>query len=648
MFVGSSKFDFKAWTKDPEMLRIPTRRGQIRAGVVIALVLFGLVALGVVTKGVARTWPRWFSSPVVPGYQAYDRGDWDGAFKVAREYLKTKPDDLESLRLLARASARLGRDDSARAIFTRLGPETWKPEDHFVLGLVIRRARQRALAEDSFKLALDADPNHAEALHALVVIARTKQEPLAAAAFAERLAGRQGWRVVGNALLGELRDELADPLRAEAAYRRALAGSPFPSPNGGAVRAALESMKVGPPLSGDDLHKRLARALLRLGRPSEARTELTGLPPSDPERSWLLARAALHAGEKVNPDLASEAAAYRSAHPNEPEPAPYVGSASCTECHRSLSLTQQKSLHARTFARAGDKALAGLPLPPPGTADPYKPDARHTLSRSTEGLAFETKFGRHVYRAVVAYAFGSGDRGLSLVGRDTSGHDRELRLSRYADLGESRAGWDLTTGHTPHPELSEGYLGRPLSADSARGCLLCHTTEPHAATVATSPTYADHGIGCEKCHGPGGHHESAVATGQPEFAIASGKGRAPAAEVNRQCGQCHGSRGETFDPGESASLRFQVNMLAASRCGTESGEGLSCVACHDPHRDAETTPKSYETVCLSCHGSGKTAKTLCPVNKASDCLKCHMPVVKTPMIPHSPFTDHRIRVRKGG
>ena len=631
-------------------------RPRIRIAVAVVLALLGVALVGLVGKGVARTWPNWFASPLTPGVEAYAASDWEGAFKVAREHLKARPDDLEALRLLARASARIGRDDSARAIFTRLGPGTWKAEDHFVLGLIIQRARKPELAEDSFKLALAADPNHAETLHALAVTARKRSEPLAALSLADRLAKQPGWNPLANSLIGELQDELGNPEAAEVAYRKALAGFEQPGGSSAMVKAALECVRLTAMPSVLDLHKRLGRTLLRLGRPSEARDELEGVrvaakllgPGSDPELAWLLARASLQAGETLDPDLASAAVEYRAAHPNEPEPAPFVGSESCADCHRALSRTQRNSLHARTFARAGDKALAVLPLPPPDAADPAAPGARHTLSRSPAGLTFETKVDAKTYRAVVDYAYGSGDRGLSLVGRDGLGQSRELRLSRYADVGQARAGWDLTTGHSPHPDVSEGFLGRPLTADAARGCLLCHTTEPHAATDKASPTYADHGIGCEKCHGPGGHHEMALETAQPEFAIASGKGKAPAVEVNRQCGQCHGTKAETFNPEEPASVRFQMNMLAASRCWTESNEGLSCVTCHDPHRNAETSARPYEKVCLSCHDAGKKAKakTVCPVNKGADCLKCHMPVVQTPAIPHSPFTDHRIRVRR--
>ncbi len=53
--------------------------------------------------------------------------------------------------------------------------------------------------------------------------------------------------------------------------------------------------------------------------------------------------------------------------------------------------------------------------------------------------------------------------------------------------------------------------------------------------------------------------------------------------------------------------RFPGSTLPWSRCYAESGGALSCVTCHDPHRNAETAPAYYEAKCLSCHPSGRTS-----------------------------------------
>ena len=88
---------------------------------------------------------------------------------------------------------------------------------------------------------------------------------------------------------------------------------------------------------------------------------------------------------------------------------------------------------------------------------------------------------------------------------------------------------------------------------------------------------------------------------------------------------------------------------------------MSCLTCHDPHRDDQGPAAFYEGKCLSCHaGQGGPDKkavappnrdskkgSVCPVNPAAKCLDCHMPKVPRPTL-HRALTDHYIRVRDRG
>ena len=179
-----------------------------------------------------------------------------------------------------------------------------------------------------------------------------------------------------------------------------------------------------------------------LGQPALARAAIGTL--DDLEARWLLARANLQEGKPCE-ELPSP-----SRDPTARDPAPYVGAASCIPCHQTIARRQRDSHHARTFwARA---TLAKIPLPDHALADPANPAVVHTIRRVNEAVRVETRAEGRTYRAVLAYAFGSGDRGLTPVGNDESGRWCELRMSRYADGPV----WDVTPGHEAVPT---GVLG---------------------------------------------------------------------------------------------------------------------------------------------------------------------------------------------
>ncbi len=214
--------------------------------------------------------------------------------------------------------------------------------------------------------------------------------------------------------------------------------------------------------------------------------------------------------------------------------------------------------------------------------------------------------------------------------------------------------------HPRHPENVADYQGRILTQDLTRRCLECHTTDARSAREQTGPTAKDRSIGCEKCHGPGGHHKAAVEGGLPDLGIGAGLKKMSAAASIDLCGQCHSSRGNPPRRDNPDSVRFQGDTLKWSRCYTESGEGLSCVTCHEPHHNASTDAAVHDVKCLSCHSedskspglvtgavaSGNRTRKACPVNPKSDCVSCHMPVSRKTSFPHSRFTDHYIRIHR--
>ena len=232
-----------------------------------------------------------------------------------------------------------------------------------------------------------------------------------------------------------------------------------------ALESALDfdSYREAPLATAADVRKLLACYRLGLGQPALARTAIGTL--DDPEARWLLARANLQEGKPCE-DLPNP-----SRDPIARDPAPYVGAASCIPCHQTIARGQRDSHHARTFW-AGS-TLAKIPVPDHALVDPANPAVVHTFRRVDKVVHVETRAEGRIYRAILAYAFGSEDRGLTPVGSDESGRWCELRISRYAD-GPS---WDVTPGHETIPTVSSDWLGKSLNED-ARGIVSIATRPP--------------------------------------------------------------------------------------------------------------------------------------------------------------------------
>jgi tetratricopeptide (TPR) repeat protein len=597
------------------------RRGRwIAAGLVV------LIGAG------AGLW--WWASrdagPVAAGLWAYGREDWDQALLLARRRLKESPDDQDALRLAARTIARQGRDQAAIASYSRLELSRMAAEDYFLLGRALSRTGQDDLALKSLEAARDADPDRPEMLDELAQVDYRKDRPAAAEVLARRLLREPGREARAQLMLGTFRAAQHDPAGAARALQRGFELDPD-------GRAAA-------PHSARPLRLLWVRSLLQSARPAEARRVLEAIPAwqSDPESQWLASRCFLQERDWPRATAALRAAgSYRRDAPLEPEPAPYVGAKKCAECHRDTYEAVRTSRHSTTFARARD--ARSLPLPYRPFPDPGNPAVQHRYERRDDGIHVETRVGDQVFRAVARYAFGSPDHYLTLTGLDEQGRSRLMRMSYYHS--PRGAGWDISTGLPPHPSRPDQFLGEPADpGDGERRCLDCHTTNFRAIEDSTGPESADAAMGCERCHGPGGHHVLAVEGGFSRREIIS-PGRAPRETINRLCGYCHGitqahgtdTAGESDDPG---GFRFQGIRMQKSRCYTASGGQLHCVTCHDPHRNAETAAAPYEAKCLSCHGTGKTT---CPVNPAKGCVGCHMPRAWWEPT-HSFQSDHYIRI----
>jgi len=584
-----------------------------------------VVACILILSGLWLAWKRFDSDPIRQGRAAFARGDWEVAAERARERLKQTADDTPALQLLARSLVRLGRDSSAVSLYNRLTPDALAPDDFWLLGLALTRSGDpRGIKV--WEQALHAKPSHPEMLFELTRI-YSRNDKLAEAAETGRLLGKcPGWEARASALLGTIEQARDNPNAALNHWREAL--------NHPIAKPTAESTPIVPV-------KELARTLLQVRQPDEARLRLEQILSAtpDPESSWLLSRAYLQMGLKQEALAALEkSGSFRDEHPFVPEPSSFAGSKSCAQCHSAIFHPQQSSRHAHTFFRAAE--FADISLPPSDLPDPGNANVTHTLKwTKNQQLQQETDVKGQAYSAIVEYAIGSGDRGLTLVGRTNKDAAVELRLSRYRSGTSFK--WDVTSGHIRHPDEPALYLGEPLDEDAVRRCLNCHVTSAQAIFRASGPGSSDQGIGCEKCHGPGENHIQAIKSDFPDRAIVDPR-MASGLPVVAICAKCHSPRHGNVAPEDPSAARFPGTTLTWSRCFLESQNKLDCVTCHDPHRNVATAASHYEGKCLSCHSA---PTTVCPVSSTKGCVGCHMPLVKN-VVPHSSFTDHFIRVHR--
>ena len=245
----------------------------------------------------------------------------------------------------------------------------------------------------------------------------------------------------------------------------------------------------------------------------------------------------------------------------------------------------------------------------------------------------------------IEWAFGAGAQTWVF---EQNGKFYESLVSYYP----SETGLGITTGDeqlTPH--TVEEAMGRELTSMDTKLCFACHASNAVTAHRLTLNTLHP-GVTCAHCHQGSLDHaaDAAVAdfsTSPPSLKEMSSE------SISDFCGQCHRSWETVVRNGWRgvSDVRFQPYRLANSRCFNGTDARISCIACHDPHRDLVRDDLWYDSKCLACHApaarptsTGK-AKS-CPVS-TSKCVSCHMPKTSLPG-GHLKFTDHEIRIVRPG
>ena len=321
-----------------------------------------------------------------------------------------------------------------------------------------------------------------------------------------------------------------------------------------------------------------------------------------------------------------------------------VGSAVCAECHRAIYDTYRQTPMARSSGRAGDPpspekfARAAFDHAPTGF--------QYRVSRKDGAYLLEFAKSDGTLRGAkpLPYFIGSGATARSYLLAD-DGYLFEAPVAYYSGTGK----W----GFAPNYETyAYPYLTRPAMA----GCLNCHASFlkplPQTQNRYAATPFAEDGIACERCHGPGDAHVRKMKSGDSTGGAAIlNPAKLGADQRSSVCAQCHltgdarvmrpGRDWQSYRPGDRLSdsltvfvrtgavpgmkVTSHVEKLSLSACQRAAGDRLWCGTCHDPHVVPKPAERAawFRQKCLGCHETGACKETKSArARRQDDCTAC--------------------------
>jgi Tfp pilus assembly protein PilF len=373
--------------------------------------------------------------------------------------------------------------------------------------------------------------------------------------------------------------------------------------------------------------------------------------------------------------------------PEEPSPhfrnvdtrTSYVGDGACASCHVRETAAYREHAMAQSFHRWTPATRIETPLEKPLQ---HGPTGFSYSVVESGGQLYQVEFltgpggtRLHELRRRMDYVMGSGQVARTYF-TEENGRLFQLPLTWYRSHG-----WDFSPGY----EIGTARFDRVMPDR----CIACHSSYPRPIPHLEGK-YAEirPGIGCERCHGPGGLHvaerraSAGRATARRDTALDRtivNPAHLPLERRLDTCEQCHVHTAVTvlregktdFDYMPSQPLREQyafykvagsidivshADRLRQSACfigARGTSRPLECATCHDPHQ-AAPAPQARNQPCRQCHASALLAQRLArsPAlpdhTPTSDCVSCHMPRVAVRAAVHGAFTDHWIRVTSRG
>lgn len=308
----------------------------------------------------------------------------------------------------------------------------------------------------------------------------------------------------------------------------------------------------------------------------------------------------------------------------------YAGSAICRECHEAEFAAWKHSNHG----------LAERDLNPAMDAAGFVPP--QTFRHGTQQTSFRTNDGR--YELITVGLHGTNE--VFKVERVLANYPLRQMLIPLPGgrVQVTEAAWDPRTNEWFNVYGSEDrkpgewghWLGRGMNWNSM--CATCHNTRLlknyDAATDSYHTTFAEHGVGCESCHGPMRDHNEWQRANKGKNLKDPTVKKLTRDQTVDNCAACHSRRLElTGDskPGDSYWDHFQLTIVDDTDIFYPDGQirdedyevtaffgsrmfhkGVRCMDCHDVHTMKTKLPGNF--LCLQCHGPGATnAPSINPV-----------------------------------
>jgi hypothetical protein len=360
----------------------------------------------------------------------------------------------------------------------------------------------------------------------------------------------------------------------------------------------------------------------------------------------------------------------------------------CRKCHENIYTTFIETGMGKSFEVASKQKSSAIFSTNNSISDNIRNFKYHALWHSNDLFIKEFRLNKKdtVYQRneKVDYIIGSGQHTNSHIS-NTNGYLHQMPMTFYTQKKE----WHLPPG------FENGYntrFERPIGLE----CMSCHNSYPEFVKGSENKFVSlPNGIGCERCHGPGGAHVAAKTQGiiidtskYIDYTIVN-PAKLP---INLQfdvCQRCHLQGNAVlkndksfydFKPGQNLSNYISVflpkfensdnefimashaDRLKKSKCFIVSNaknennntlrphkNGLTCVSCHNPHVSVKATQTTiFNNTCKRCHTALPTNNCTMTLEQRTkqnnnNCVQCHLPKSGSIDIPHVTVHDHWIR-----